>query len=151
MQDCDYIRRAELLPSLPWVRIPWLRLLHPIHKVLPAPPQLSAQLLYCANAAGATQHAFAAAVVKGAGALLHRARSPTAWAAFPSSDRHYYAKKWGGPLNQCGRGAFRAPFGEAGAPLGQWALDGAMRAATVAGSALEGLQPPADRGAATPA
>jgi hypothetical protein len=148
-QDCDYIRRADLLPSLPWVRIPWMRLLHPIQAHLPAPPALSASVTACMGAAEAERREFAAAVAGGAAALLHRARSPTAWAAFPFSDRHYYARKWGGPLNQCGRGEFAAPFGrDAGSPLGEWPFDEAMRLETVKGSALEGLRPPARRGAA---
>ncbi len=127
------------MPSLPWVRIPWLKLLHPIHEFLPARPVLSAHVVDCIAAAEPARQHFAAAVVGGAKQMLDRARSPTAWAAFPHSDRHYYAKKWGGALNQCGRGVFSAPFARAGAPLGEWVHDPVMRRETVKGTALEVL------------
>jgi hypothetical protein len=94
---------------------------------------------------------FAAAAASGAKALLDRAHSPTAWAAFRFSDRHYYAKKWGGALNQCGRGVFSAPFGRDGAPLDEWAYDPDMRRETIMGSALEGLRAPVHHGKARPA
>ncbi len=141
-----------MLPTLPWVQIPWLQLKHPIQRHLPAPPRLDDAVLACIAASEPEQREFATAVAEGAATLLHRARSPTAWATFPFADRFYYAKKWGGPLNKCGQGEFLAPFGGgAGAPLGAWKFDEVMRRETVRRSGLEGLLPPAHRGAAKPA
>ena len=102
-------------------------------------------------AADPARRNFAAAAAGGAKPLLDRAHSPTAWAQFPFSDRHYYAKKWGGPLNRCGRGVFSTPWGREGAQLGEWAYYPDMRKETIKGSALEGLQAPAHRGKAQPA
>ena len=141
-QDCDYIRRAELLPSLPWAFIPQLKLLHPIHGYLPQPAALSEGVRRCMAGAAPPAAAFAAAVTEGLATMLHRARSPSAWEDFPASDRHYYARKWGGLLNRCGGGEYGAPFGVEGTPLGAWERDVAMRRATVAGTAIEGLLPP---------
>ena len=145
LQDCDYIRRADILaPLLPWVKLPQLNLLHPIQKYLPAPPALPHSVNACMAAAPPASQAYAAAVTSGLAKLLQRARSPTAWEPFPFSDRYYYVKKWGGGVNMCGKGAFDAPFGGAlgGGGLGSWVFDPAMRAGTVKGSELEGLLAP---------
>ena len=44
------------------------------------------------------------AIAGAVASMLDRARSPTAWRAFPYSDRHYYERKWGGGAGQGVRG-----------------------------------------------
>ncbi len=135
-QDCDYFRRAQLL-GMPWRRLPQLHILHPIQKYLPRLPALGARVAACLASAPPSEAARAAAVQGAVGAMLKRARSPTAWRDFAHSDRYYYARKWGGALNKCGEGAFPTPFNNPQHSLSFWEPEPAMRRATLAGTALE--------------
>jgi hypothetical protein len=135
-QDCDYFRRAQLL-GMPWRRLPQLHILHPIQKYLPALPPLSARVALCTARAPPADTARAVSVQGAIGAMLKRARSPTAWRDFGHSDRYYYAKKWGGAVNKCGEGTFPTPFNDPQHPLAFWEVDADMRKGTLAGTALE--------------
>jgi hypothetical protein len=142
---------------MPWRRLPQLRILHPIHKYLPTLPQPSAEYQECVargggkkgggvgdvmegGVGGGTGAAIGAAIAGAVASMLDRARSPTAWKAFPYSDRHYYERKWGGGLGKvCGSGEFPTPFNDPRNTLDVWRYDREMREATVKGTALEGV------------